>query len=190
MIEDYDRTAHTLPPLNVGTYVALQDPHNRWNRTGRIVEALADRQYRVRVDGSGRITLRNRRFLKLIQSKVSGTPIPSAMPPPPVPVTPTTHNPHIPLAPSPSTSHSLPLPPVLPPCCPWSIHARAPKGRSQRPSCFEPFGSTQPTGSTGAVASSKTWPWGKGRGRYRVVVVLWCVSCLVAYSFGLQRVYY
>ena len=116
LIEDYDRTAHTLPPLNVGTYVALQDPHNRrWNRTGRIVEALADRQYRVRVDGSGRITLRNRRFLKLIQSKVSGTFIPSAMPPPPVPVPPTTHNPHVPLAPSPSTSHSRPLPPVLPP---------------------------------------------------------------------------
>ena len=36
----------------------------KWNKSGYIVEALPHRQYRVRIDGSGRVTLRNRRFLK------------------------------------------------------------------------------------------------------------------------------
>ena len=118
LIEDYDRTAYTLPPFNFGSYVALQDPHNRrWNLTSRIIEVLADRRYRIRVDGFGRITLRNRRFLKLIQWRVSGTPIPSALPPtpPPVPKTPNTHIPHLPLVPPSPITHSPPLPPVKPP---------------------------------------------------------------------------
>ena len=33
-------------------------------KTGRIVECLPNRQYKIRVDGSGRVTLRNRRFIK------------------------------------------------------------------------------------------------------------------------------
>ena len=39
------------------------------DRTGRIVEVLPFRQYRVRMDGSGRVTIRNRRFLKPVNEE-------------------------------------------------------------------------------------------------------------------------
>ena len=59
----YNTKAHPLPQLAVQTAVLIQSGR-RWNRTGRIVEVLPNRQYRVRVDGSGRVTLGNRRFLR------------------------------------------------------------------------------------------------------------------------------
>ena len=63
-------TPHSLQTLNIGDDVLIQDPERthgqkRWIRTGRIVEALPFRQYRVKMHGSGRVSLRNRRFLKL-----------------------------------------------------------------------------------------------------------------------------
>ena len=63
-------TEHTrkLPPLRVGDTVRIQNqvgPHpKKWDKTGRVIEVMQHDQYRVRVDGSGRITLRNRRFLR------------------------------------------------------------------------------------------------------------------------------
>ena len=64
---EYNRTAHELPTLEVGNFVAIQNQRTkRWDITGLVVEVLPDRQYRIRVDGSGRITLRNRRFMKKI----------------------------------------------------------------------------------------------------------------------------
>ena len=42
-----------------------------------VAETLPNRQYRIRVDGSGRITLRNRRYLRLIKPRRLNTPIPS-----------------------------------------------------------------------------------------------------------------
>ena len=59
----FNRNAHTLTPLSAQTAVRVQSK-GLWNKSGRIVEALPHRQYRVRLDGSGRITLRNRKFLK------------------------------------------------------------------------------------------------------------------------------
>ena len=60
---EYNRTAHELSTLEVG----IQNQRTkRWDITGLVVEVLPDRQYRIRVDGSGRITLRNRRFMKKI----------------------------------------------------------------------------------------------------------------------------
>ena len=62
--------AHSRPlrPLLVGERVFLQNqqgPHpTKWDRSGVIVESLSHDQYRVKVDGSGRLTLRNRRFLR------------------------------------------------------------------------------------------------------------------------------
>lgn len=57
-----------LPPLVVGDLVRIQNqtgPHpNKWDRTGVVVEVRQHDQYVVKVDGSGRITLRNRRFLR------------------------------------------------------------------------------------------------------------------------------
>ena len=59
----YNSSSRPLPPLEVQTAVRIQSGR-RWNKTGRVVEVLPNRQYRVRVDGSGRVTLRNRRFLR------------------------------------------------------------------------------------------------------------------------------
>ena len=57
-----------LPPLSVGDSVLIQNQlgnhPKRWEKRGTVVEVLPHRQYRVRVDGSRRITLRNRQFLK------------------------------------------------------------------------------------------------------------------------------
>ena len=59
----------SLQPLKLGTHVVIQTKQagNKylWNKTGKIVEVLPHRQYLIRVDGSGRITRRNRKFLKL-----------------------------------------------------------------------------------------------------------------------------
>ncbi len=57
-----------LPPLRVGDAVRVQNqvgPHpNKWEKTGIVVEVKQFDQYVVRVDGSGRATLRNRKFLR------------------------------------------------------------------------------------------------------------------------------
>ena len=57
-----------LPPLQVGHTVRIQNqvgPHpNKWDKTGTIIEVRQFDQYVVRVDGSGRATLRNRKFLR------------------------------------------------------------------------------------------------------------------------------
>ena len=57
-----------IPPLRVGDHVRLQNqigPNPRkWDKTGRVVEVKQHDQYVVRVDGSGRVTLRNRKFLR------------------------------------------------------------------------------------------------------------------------------
>ena len=59
-----------LPSLNNGDCVSIQNQSGprakKWDRTGMIVETLPHQQYRVRVHGSGRITLRNRQFLRRI----------------------------------------------------------------------------------------------------------------------------
>ena len=63
-------TEHTqrLPPLCVGDFVRIQNQTGRhpikWDRTGRVIEVCQYDQYAIRVDGSGRITMRNRKFLR------------------------------------------------------------------------------------------------------------------------------
>ena len=63
-------TEHTRPlrPLAAGAKVFIQNQQgaslNKWDRSGVVVECLPHDQYRVKVDGSGRLTLRNRRFLR------------------------------------------------------------------------------------------------------------------------------
>ena len=46
------------------------DPR-RWSKSGKIVEKLDFDQYLVKVDGGGRLTRRNRRFLKKIISTLA-----------------------------------------------------------------------------------------------------------------------
>ena len=64
-------SAHSRPlrPLLVGERVFIQNQRgtnpNKWDKSGTIVEVLEHDQYLVKVDGSGRLTLRNRRFLRV-----------------------------------------------------------------------------------------------------------------------------
>ena len=43
----------------------------RWSKSGKIVEKLDFNQYLIKVDGGGRLTRRNRRFLKKIVSTLA-----------------------------------------------------------------------------------------------------------------------
>ena len=70
-MKDAERwTEHTksIPPLIVGYYDRIQNQTGnnprKWDKTGKVVEVRQHDQYAIRVDGSGRITLRNRRFLR------------------------------------------------------------------------------------------------------------------------------
>ncbi|XP_022784754.1 uncharacterized protein LOC111325247 [Stylophora pistillata] len=62
--------AHSRPlrPLSLGERVFLQNQQGpnptKWDWSGVVVESAGHDQYRVKVDGSGRITLINRRFLR------------------------------------------------------------------------------------------------------------------------------
>ena len=59
-----------LAQLEVGEVVQVQNQYGnspkRWNNTGQVVEVLPNRQYRVMMDGSRHVSLRNRKFLKPI----------------------------------------------------------------------------------------------------------------------------
>ena len=79
LIKRFNHTAHALSPLCKGDTVSIQNPNShRWDITGRIVETLPNHQYRIRVAGSGRITLQNSRFLRKLKIPIIATPIPSA----------------------------------------------------------------------------------------------------------------
>ena len=66
--ENLSEHTRCLPPLKVGDRVRLQNQTGpnptKWGRTGLVVEVRQFDQYVVRVDGSGRPTVRNRRFLR------------------------------------------------------------------------------------------------------------------------------
>ena len=57
-----------LTPLKIGDRVRIQNQTgnypNKWNCTCSVVEVKQYHQYEMRVDGSGRLTLRNRRYLR------------------------------------------------------------------------------------------------------------------------------
>jgi hypothetical protein len=65
-------TEHTkvLRPLKMSDIVLVQNQAGRrgkkWDRSDVVVDILDHDQYRVKIDGSGRTTLRNRRFLRPI----------------------------------------------------------------------------------------------------------------------------
>ena len=69
----------TLPPLVVGDCIRIQNqtgPHpTKWDKTGIVIEVRQFDQYVVRVDGSGRVTLRNRKFLRKYVPVIPRTPI-------------------------------------------------------------------------------------------------------------------
>ena len=66
--ESLKEHSRPLRPLVLGERVFLQNQQgtspNKWDRSGIVVESPGHDQYRVKIDGSGRLTLRNRRFLR------------------------------------------------------------------------------------------------------------------------------
>ncbi|GFN97948.1 protein red-like [Plakobranchus ocellatus] len=68
-----------LPPLTVGDSGRIQNqtgPHpTKWDKTGIVVEVRQFDQYVIRVDGSGRTTLHNRKFLRKYVPVIPRTPI-------------------------------------------------------------------------------------------------------------------
>ena len=78
-----DGARRTLTPLQPGTEVRVQNQANReWDRTGIVVQVLRHRQYIVRLDGSGRLSRRNRAHLKPIQVPQPTTPLANTEVPP------------------------------------------------------------------------------------------------------------
>ncbi|XP_068198886.1 uncharacterized protein [Antennarius striatus] len=107
---------HSRPlcPLAPGTRVFLQNQQgpspNKWDRSGVVVESLGHDQYRVKVDGSGRLTLRNRRFLRGYTPATPYSPLRPVAPLPP-PVAPDCQP--LPVRPCPATTHDAGLGPSL-----------------------------------------------------------------------------
>ena len=66
--ERWSEHTRQLPPLIVGDLVRIQNQvgnfPRKWDKTGQVVEVKQHNQYVVKVDGSGRATLRNRQFLR------------------------------------------------------------------------------------------------------------------------------
>ena len=57
-----------LPPLKVGDKVRVQSQTGahptKWDKTGTVIEVRQHDQYVVKIDGSGRMSTRNRKFLR------------------------------------------------------------------------------------------------------------------------------
>ena len=66
--EKLARNTKRLQSLPIGTQVAIQNQsgryHTKWDKTGVVVEVKPHEQIVVKVDGSRRLTLRNRRFVR------------------------------------------------------------------------------------------------------------------------------
>ena len=66
--EKLNMHSRQLPPLQHGEKCFVQNQHgplrNKWHNTGTVMEALPFDQYIVQLDGSRRLTTRNRKFLR------------------------------------------------------------------------------------------------------------------------------
>ena len=69
--EKLNEHSRKLEKINIGDHCFVQNQTGnypkRWDRTGVIVEVNPHDQYTVKIDGSGRLTVRNRRFLRRFQ---------------------------------------------------------------------------------------------------------------------------
>ena len=85
-IETLREHSKSLPQLDCGDRVLVQNQSGRfpkkWDKSGTIVEVRANDQYTVKIDGSGRLTLRNRRYLRrfvphVVNQNESSTSVPN-----------------------------------------------------------------------------------------------------------------
>ena len=92
-----------LPDLHVGDMCFVQNQMGnypkRFDKMGKVVEVLQNDQYWLKMDGTGRVTLWNRRFLRKYTPLLTPDPtphdtptlaMPQSPPPPAVPCPPTT----------------------------------------------------------------------------------------------------
>ena len=70
-METYNQHTRPLQDLKIGDHVLVQNQTGnqptRWDKTGLVTEVLPHDQYLIRMDGSGRCTLRNRRYLRTVR---------------------------------------------------------------------------------------------------------------------------
>ena len=110
--EKWSEHTQMLQPLQVGDHVYIQNltgnHPKRWERTGVVVEVRQYHQYVVRVDGSGRVTLRNRQHLRKFTPfwSKSGKSIPLETPASLVPVAQGLSKPNLEICP-PKPSHAI-----------------------------------------------------------------------------------
>ena len=73
--ERLEQSSRELPPLREGDTVLIQNQNGpkpkKWDKEGTVIQTGENDQYLVRVHGTGRVTLRNRRFLR--KSQLRGT---------------------------------------------------------------------------------------------------------------------
>lgn len=66
--EQFSENTRKLPQLRVGDQVRIQNQagskHLEWDETGTVIDVRQHNQYIIKVDGSGVVTLRNRKFLR------------------------------------------------------------------------------------------------------------------------------
>ena len=65
--EKYDVSSKPLKDLHCGDHVLCQNVrNNKWEKSGVVIEVDQYRHYHIKMDGSGRISLRNRRHLRKV----------------------------------------------------------------------------------------------------------------------------
>ena len=79
----WSKATHPLVPLAIGTVVSVQNQRGpnktKWDNSGVIMECLPHSQYKVKLDGTGHVILRNRVALRRIVPYVVSKPIGSGL---------------------------------------------------------------------------------------------------------------
>ena len=87
--ESLSEHTRALPPLSVGDRCYVQNQAGNhpklWDRSGTVVESPGHDSYIIKIDGSGRVTRRNRQFLRKFTPDSSFIVSPSPVRPDPVP---------------------------------------------------------------------------------------------------------
>ena len=74
ILERYNKSSKELPEIPLGSKVLIHEPSNRgiyqWKRSGTVTELLPNRQYKIKCNHSGKITIKNRHFIKLVGNQI------------------------------------------------------------------------------------------------------------------------
>ena len=156
--ERWSRHTRDLKPLQIGQKVLVQNQHGagkiakKWDRTGQVIEDLGYNKYRIRVDGSGRVSDRNRQFLRQITPATPSLPGPGPSPGPSCHDTAPAQSPVLPpvqpqpppmQAPAPVTVDTEPQPEA-----PEPLHSEPEPGHADSEPVLRELPSEQPTGTS------------------------------------------